>query len=102
MFDFFQNLQEQQKEMQAKLSEILIEETSEDGMVHIVMDCNRRLRDITINPEMTGGEGAEQLEDLLVVTFNAAVEKAEVKAEAEMRKLMGGMLPGGLDQLLGG
>ena len=102
MFDLFGNIREQQEEAQRKLGEITVEASSDDGAIRIVMDANKRLQDVTIDVSKLDLSTSEQLEDLLVVTFNAAIEQAEVKAEAEMRKQIGNMLPGGLDQLLGG
>ena len=102
MFDLFGNIREQQEEAQRKLGEIIVEAQSDNGAIRIVMDANKRLQDVTVDVSKLDLSTSEQLEDLLVVTFNAAIEQAEVKAEAEMRKQIGNMLPGGLDQLLGG
>lgn len=102
MFDFLGNMREQQEAMQKQLSEIIIEEISEEGAVKVIIDANRRVRDIVIDSSKIDMSDTEQLQDLLVLTLNAAVEKAEIKADAEMRKSLDNMLPGGLDQLFGG
>jgi len=102
MFDFLGNMREQQEAMQKQLSEIIIEEISEGGAVKVIIDANRRVRDIVIDSSKIDMSDTEQLQDLLVLTLNAAVEKAEIKADAEMRKSLDNMLPGGLDQLFGG
>lgn len=102
MFDFLGNIREQQEAIQKQLAEIIIEQSSDDGAVRVVIDANRRVRDIVIDSSKIDLSETEQLQDLLVLTLNAAVEKAEVRADAEMRKNLGNMLPGGLDQLFGG
>ena len=99
--DLFGNMEERQKEMQAKLDEILVEARSPNGEVTVRLNANKRLVDISLSAEAVAAADAEMLEDLILVTFNEAISSAEVKAEAEMRKQINDMLPGGLGQLFG-
>jgi DNA-binding protein YbaB len=87
--------------MKEKLDGIFVEASSSNGEVKVKMNANKRLEDISISPEAIASGDTEMFEDLLLVTFNEALEKAEVKAEAEMRKQIDDMLPGGLGQLFG-
>jgi DNA-binding protein YbaB len=101
MMDLFGNMEERQKEMKAKLDEIQIEASSPNGEVTVKMTANKRLTDISLSAEAVAAADGEMLEDLLLVTFNEAIQAAEVKAESEMRKQINDMLPGGLGQLFG-
>ena len=100
--DLFGNIEEQQKQMQAKLNDIVIEERSTNGEITIRMNANKHLVDITIDENWLKEVDAEQLSDFILLTFNEATRSAEVKAEAEMRKQINNMLPGGLGGLFGG
>ncbi len=101
MFDLFGNMEERQREMKEKLDGIFVEASSPNGEVRIKMNANKRLEDISVSPEALASGDAEMFEDLLLVTFNEAISAAETKAEAEMRKQINDMLPGGLGQLFG-
>lgn len=101
MFDFG-NMEEQQKELQKKLDGVIIDHASDDGKIKIKINANRKLVDLSIDPSLISEGDTERLEDLLLIEFNRAVELAEVKAEAEMRKQIDDILPGGLGSLLGG
>ena len=87
--------------MREKLDQIILNHTSPDGKISIQMNANRHLLDITIAPELLAEGDAEQIEDLLLITINEANKQAEVKAEAEMRKQISDLLPGGLGSLFG-
>lgn len=101
MFDMFGNIEEQQKAIREKLEQEILEHASADGKVRIRMNANRRVLDITIAPELVEEGDAEQIEDLLLIVINEASQEAEVKAEAEMRKQISDLLPGGLGSLFG-
>jgi DNA-binding protein YbaB len=105
MFDMFGNIQQKQEEIQQKLAEIILEEQSEDGAVIVKSDANRKILDIHLNPEKLAPGDLEQIEDLVLITVNKVLERAEIKAAAEARKVMNDMLPpglGGLGDLFGG
>ena len=88
--------------MQAKLEEIVIEEVSADNAITIRMNGNKRVLDITIDSQLVAQGDSEQIEDLLLVTFNSAMEKAEAASEGVMRDQINDLLPGGLGQIFGG
>lgn len=102
MFDLFGNLEEKQKALEAKLRDILIDEVSEDGLIKIQVDAVKRVRDISIDKSLINESDQERLQDMLIVTLNNALEKADIKAAAEAKKEMDDMLPGGLGSLFGG
>ncbi len=102
-------LQKMQEDM-AKAQEALATETVEieaGGMVKIVMSCHQRLQSITINKEaldLTDEEWLVDLQDLIGIAVNQAIEKSQERAAERMEAISGGldsMLPGGLGGLLG-
>ena len=101
MFDMMGNMEEQQRQLHEQLNDMIIEKQAEGGALTIKMNGNKRILDISINSEIVNAEGKEQLEDLLLVTFNAAIEDADSMAENEVQKQMNDILPGGLSQLFG-
>jgi nucleoid-associated protein EbfC len=99
--NMFGDLQKQQEEMQKKLSTITVEADAEDGAVVVKASADMNIKNIKIDISKIDLQDTEQLEDLLVVTVNEALEKARIKAAIETNKLLEGMMPGGLGGLMG-
>ena len=103
MFDnLLGNLQKQQEELQEKLGTIFVEADAEEGAIVVKAGADMHIENIKIDVTKINMQDAEQLEDLLVVTINRALEMARAKAAIETNKLLEGMMPGGLGGLLGG
>ena len=98
-------LQKMQEDL-AKAQEALAEETVEveagGGAIKVVITGDQHVKSVTIKPEAldTGDpEWANDLQDLLVVAVNQAIEKSQALAAERMNAATGGlsgMLPGGL------
>lgn len=101
MFDnIFGNIQQQQAELQAKLAGIIVEAESGDGAVTVRAGADQHIENIKIDPSKVDLNDREQLEDLVLVAVNRALEMAREKAAAETTKLLKDMLPfGGLGDL---
>jgi hypothetical protein len=103
-------IQKMQEDMQ-KAQEALAEETLEiqagGGAVTIVITGHQRVKSVTIKPELldtSDPEWANDLQDLLVVAVNQAIEQSQQRAAERMEAITGnlsGMLPGGLGGLFG-
>ncbi len=102
MFEgMLENLQKQQEEMQQKLSTIIVEAESGDGAVKVEATANMRIDNLKIDASKLDITDLEQVEDLLLVAINRALELAASAADMEANKLMQGMMPpGGLGNLL--
>ena len=97
MFDFMGKIQEAQKQMEEtkkRLSEIIVEEQAEGGLIKVNSNCNLKITNIEISDSVFQLRDKTELEDLLVVTINKVLEKAKQTQEAEMSKVAQGMLPG--------
>jgi len=60
----------------------LIDEKSNDNLLHVTITANRKIRSITIDESLL--EDKEQLEDYLILVLNKAIEKATNVNEAEL------------------
>jgi len=109
--NMLKQLQKMQEDM-AKAQEALAEETLEiqagGGAVSVVITGHQRVKSVTIKPELLNTsepDWANDLQDLLVVAVNQAIEQSQARAAERMEAISGGvqdMLPGGLANSLGG
>lgn len=98
--DLLGNLQKQQEDLQQKLAQILVEAEAGDGAVTVTAGADLHIENIKIDPSKLDLGDREQVEDLLLVAVNRALDEAKQKAAEETNKMVGGMFPGGLDSLL--
>lgn len=92
------DFEKKQKEMLDKASEIVI--TSETEGVSVTVNGKKEILNILVDPSVLTDK--EQLEDLLVVSINKALEEAGEKAAIQAQELMQQMLPPGLGDLFKG
>jgi hypothetical protein len=84
--------QQMQDRLQKEMAALTVQATSGGGMVTVSINGAKQLLSITIDPEVVSKEDVEMLQDLIV----AAVNDAQRKADEEMARKMGGMLPPGM------
>ena len=84
--------QQMQDRLQKEMAAMTVQATSGGGMVTVTINGAKQLLSIAIDPEVVSKDEIEMLQDLIV----AAVNDAQRKADEEMSKKMGGMLPPGL------
>jgi len=102
MFDqMFGDMQKKQEEMKKTLSEIIVKKDIEDGALQVEVNANKEILNISINPEKIDMTNREQLEDLLVVVLNEALEEAEIEQAKASQSLLSDLLPGGMENLFG-
>ena len=97
--DMFGNMEEKQQEMRKRLAEETVEGTAGDGAVVVKANANREIINITIKKEAVDIEDLEQLEDLLLVATNRALEAAAAVEAKEAENLLKDMMPPGLGNL---
>ena len=94
--DLFGDLEKKQKEVAAKAAAIVVEAEVEG--IKVSANGNREVLNITItDPSVLGDK--EQLEDLLIVAVNRALDEAGEKAALETQRLMQDMLPPGFGDM---
>ncbi|MBZ0303098.1 MAG: YbaB/EbfC family nucleoid-associated protein [Anaerolineae bacterium] len=100
-----QKMQEDMMAAQEALANETVEVSVGGGAVTVVMTGHQRVQTITVNPEMIDLDDAEwlaDLQDMLVVAMNQAVEQSQMMATEKMEAIQGnlGNIPG-LSGLLG-
>lgn len=92
MFGKLQELKNKMDEIKNRLDHIIVAGEAGSGKVKISVTGNRKIKSVEIDPSLLSGD-REELEELIVVATNRALEQAEVINEAEMRSAAGGLLP---------
>ena len=87
-----QDLMKMQEEMQSKEYDA----TAGGGVVTAVVNGQKELLRISIDPEAVDPEDVEMLQDMVVAAVNEAMRKADAESAANMSKLTGGLNLGGL------
>jgi DNA-binding YbaB/EbfC family protein len=82
--------QQMQERLQREMAELKVEASAGGGMVTVVVNGARQIQSLKIDPEVVSKDDVEMLQDLIV----AAVNDAQRKADEELSRKMGGMIPG--------
>ncbi len=82
--------QKMQEQLQKDMEELRVEATSGGGMVTVVINGAKQLMSLKIDPEVVSKDDVEMLQDLIL----AAVNDAHRKADDQLKKKVGGMMPG--------
>jgi hypothetical protein len=86
---------EMQDKLQRELSELRIEGTSGGGMVTIILDGQKNLISLKINPEVVNKEDVEMLQDLIIAAFNDAAAKVDENLSQKLGSFGAGLkIPG--------
>lgn len=94
----FGNIEEQQAQLNARLKEIKVSTSVDNGAVVIEANAAREILNVSIDAAKIDTTDTEQLQDLLLVAFNKCMEEISAKELAETQELMKNMMPG-LDNL---
>jgi len=84
-----------QDKMQKELAEMRIEGSSGGGMVNLVIDGNKNVLSLTIDPEVVNKEEIEMLQDLIIAALNDANSKADEMLKDKLGAMGAGLkIPG--------
>ena len=90
-------MQSRMQQMQEELAAMEIDGQAGGGLVAVTLSGKGDLKKIKIDPSLVKADEAEILEDLVVAAVQDAKGKLEVKLQARMQELTGGLpLPPGL------
>ncbi len=100
-----QKMQQDMVEAQEALANEMTEVSVGGGAIKIVISGHQRVQSITVNPDVidtSDEEWINDLQDLLVVAVNQAIEQSQTMAAERMEAITGGLggMPG-LGGLLG-
>ena len=88
-----QKMQQQAEASKEKLDTIYVNGEAGGNLVVVEMNGNRKLTKLSINTDLQQME-KEDLEDLLTVALNRAIDAANVANEKEMANSARGLIPG--------
>lgn len=94
MLDKLMEMKKRMDEVKARLDTIVVSGEADQGNVKVNMNGNRKVLDVKLNLSFLNQEDAEQLEELLQLAINRALEQSERVNESEMKSVAGSMLPG--------
>ncbi len=92
MFGKLNEAKQKAEEMKLKLNAITVEGNAQG--VQVIANANKKIISVNISADLLKPENKEQVEDLLIVAIENALEQAENISAAEMKAMMGGMMPG--------
>ena len=87
MFDKIFEAQQKAGEVKKRLDAITVTGTAEGGKITVAANGNKVLQSITIEDSFFKEADKEQLEELLVLAINKALEQAESVNQAEMASM---------------
>jgi hypothetical protein len=87
--------QQMQERLKKQMADLRVEASAGGGMVTVVVNGEKQLQSIRIDPEVVSKDDVEMLQDLIVAAINDAHRKAEEELGKSMSGMMGGMrIPG--------
>jgi hypothetical protein len=98
MLDQLQGIQQDMLEAQEEIAEETFIATAGGGIVTAEVGGDRRLRALTIDPEVVDPDDVEMLQDLIVVAVNKAMEEIDQATSERMADFTAGL--GGIQDLL--
>ena len=90
-----QQAQQMQERLQKQMADMRIEATAGGGMVTVVVNGNKQMLKIAIDPEVVSKDDVEMLQDLILAATNDAHRKVDEALASQMQGMMGGLrIPG--------
>src|ERR1043165_4748777 len=87
--------QQMQERLQQQMADLRVEASSGGGMVTVVVNGNKQIQSLKIDPEVVSKDDVEMLQDLILAAISDAQRKADEELGRHMGGLMGGMkIPG--------
>ena len=100
MFDKLFEAKQKAEEVKTRLDGITVTGSAEGGKITVTATGNKVVRSISIDEDFLKTAEKEELEDLLIIAANRALEQAESIHQSEMAALSQQML-GGLGGMFG-
>lgn len=101
MFDKLFQAQQMAEDVKTRLNNITVSGDAESGKIKVIASANKEIKDVLIDETFFADADREELEELLAIAINKALEAAENISQLEMqavsKDLLGGM--GGLGNL---
>jgi DNA-binding YbaB/EbfC family protein len=86
---------EMQDKLQKELAELRMEGTSGGGMVAVILDGQKNLISVKLDPEVVNKDDVDMLQDLILAAFNDAAAKVDEHLAQKLGGLGAGLkIPG--------
>ena len=104
MFDKLLQVQQKAAEIKKRLDNVSVTGEAEGGKIKVIANGNKLITSVEIDQSFLSSADKEELEELLVVAVNKAIEQAENVHQTEMQTMSQDMLGGlgGFGDLLKG
>ena len=77
------------------MNELRVEATAGGGMVTVVLNGNKHIQSLKIDPEVVSKDDVEMLQDLILAAINDAQRKVDDAVQTQMGGMMSGLkIPG--------
>jgi len=87
--------QEMQENLQKEMAELRVEGSSGGGMVSVVLDGQKNLVSLRLDPEVVTKDDVDMLQDLIIAAFNDANGKVNATLSDKLGSLGAGLkIPG--------
>ena len=100
MFDKLFEAQQKAGEVKQRLDAITVTGTAEGGKITVTANANKAVQSVAIDEAFLKEADKEELEELLVISINKAIEQAENVSQSEMAAMTKDMF-GGMSGLFG-
>jgi DNA-binding YbaB/EbfC family protein len=100
MFDKLMEAQQKAGEIKKRLDAITVSGTAEGGKITVTANGNKVVQSVQIDSDFLASADKEEIEELLVMAINKAMEQAENISQSEMAAMTKDML-GGLGGMFG-
>jgi nucleoid-associated protein EbfC len=88
-------MQQMQERAQAEIEALQVEASSGGGVVKVVMDGQKNLKSLTIDPEAVSKDDVAMLQDLVLAAVNEAARQVDDAVKEKLGALTGGLrIPG--------
>jgi DNA-binding protein YbaB len=100
MFDKLMQAQQMAGDIKKRLDNISVSGSAEGGKITVIANANKAVKSISIDAEFYKDADREEIEELLVVAINKALEQADNVSQTEMAAATKDMF-GGLGGMFG-
>ncbi|HDQ73740.1 MAG TPA: YbaB/EbfC family nucleoid-associated protein [Chloroflexi bacterium] len=91
MLQQLQSLQEDMLKAQDEIAEMTFEASVGGGVVTVLVDGERRVRSLTIDPDVLDPDDVEMLQDMVIAAVNQGLEQIDQATAERMSDVTGGV-----------
>jgi DNA-binding protein YbaB len=100
MFDKIMQAQQKAEEIKKRLDSVSVTGEAEGGKIKVTATANKYIKSIEIHPDLLQVSSKDELEELMAIAVNKAMEQAENISQTEMQAATRDMF-GGLGNFFG-